>query len=183
LTDQPTLQTERLILRPFVPADAPEVQRLAGDPLIASTTLSIPHPYPDGAAEQWIAGHAGKFAGGEEVQFAVTRRAGGTLLGAIGLTGISNWHQHAEMGYWIGRAFWGQGYATEAARALLAYAFGQRKLNRVHACHFTRNPASGRVMQKIGMQYEGRQREHVKKEGLFEDCELYGILRRDFYDR
>ena len=83
------------------------------------------------------------------------------------------------MGYWIGKPFWGQDYCTKAARAMLDFGFGPWELNRIHAYHFVRNPASGRVMAKIGMQYEGLLRQHVIKWGQFEDLALYGILRSD----
>jgi [ribosomal protein S5]-alanine N-acetyltransferase len=84
------------------------------------------------------------------------------------------------MGYWIGVPYWGRGYCTEAAGALLAHAFGPLGLHRVHATHLTRNPASGRVMQKLGMRHEGRMREHFLKWGVFEDVERYGILDREW---
>ena len=84
------------------------------------------------------------------------------------------------MGYWVGAPYWGRGYCTEAARAILRYGFEELGLHRIHAQHFARNPASGRVMQKIGMVYEGRQHEHVRKWDRFEDSDLYGILASDW---
>jgi [ribosomal protein S5]-alanine N-acetyltransferase len=96
-TEQPTLLTERLRLRPFSLADAPEVQRLAGDRAIADTTLNVPHPYPDGAAEAWIETHAGGFAAGRQATFAITLRDGGALVGSIGLV-IDARSGRAELG-------------------------------------------------------------------------------------
>lgn len=177
MQERPTIETERLILRPFTLADAPAVQRLAGERDIASTTLNIPHPYPDGAAEEWIASHPERFAKGEALELAIVSRADNALVGAIGLE-INQRHAHAELGYWIGRPYWGQGYCTEAAAAVVRYAFETLGLHRVHACHFRRNPASGRVMQKIGMVYEGCQREHLLKWDAFEDVVRYGIINR-----
>jgi len=87
------------------------------------------------------------------------------------------------MGYWIARECWNRGYATEAAAALLAYAFEALGLHRVYARHFPRNPPSGRVMQKLGMVYEGRQREHVLRWDVFEDLDCYGILRSEWHAR
>ena len=84
------------------------------------------------------------------------------------------------MGYWVGVPFWGQGICTEAARALLGFGFGDLNLNKIHAHHFTRNPASGRVLQKLGMKYEGQLRQHVLKSDRFEDLFSYGILRSEF---
>ena len=176
---RPTLRTERLVLRPFRPSDAADVQLLAGAPEIADTTLSIPHPYEDGMAEAWIAGHRDRFGKGEEVVFAVQRLEDGALIGSIGLR-LRQDHQRGELGYWIGRPYWGQGYCTEAARAVLRWAFRSMRLNRVYACHFARNPASGRVMQKLGMRREGLLRAHVRKAEGFEDLVYYGMLRSDY---
>jgi len=176
---QPTLLSERLLLRPFDARDADAVQSLAGEWAIADTTLNIPHPYPDGAAEEWIATHAEAFARGKQAIFAITLRDGFALIGAMGL-GIKPVFQRAELGYWISREHWGNGYCTEAARRVLLYGFEDLGLHRIHAVHFSRNPASGRVMQKIGMRKEGVQREHVIKWGRYEDLVLYAILAEDF---
>ena len=176
---QPTLETERLILRPFRLTDAADVQRLAGDRAIAETTATIPHPYPDGAAEAWIAAHPDRFASGDSVTFALTRRDDGALLGAIGLE-INAQMQRAELGYWVGKPYWNQGYCTEAARAVLRYAFEARGLRRVFAQHYGRNPASGRVMQKAGMQPEGTLRQHTLKWGTIDDVLVYGVVRSEW---
>lgn len=175
----PTIKTERLFLRPFNLEDAPEVQRLAGDKEIASTTLNIPHPYEDGLAEKWINSHKSAFEDGKLVNFAITHRQEGYLIGAIGLN-IDSRHEFAEMGYWVGRPYWGENYCTEAARAVLRYGFKELKLNRIFARHIKRNPASGRVMEKIGMEYEGCLKKHVKKWEVFEDLMVYGILRSQY---
>jgi RimJ/RimL family protein N-acetyltransferase len=172
----PTLTTERLILRPFELSDAKEVQRLAGAKEIASTTLNIPHPYEDGVAEAWISTHQATFEGGKGVIYAICLRADGRLVGAISLMGMIKGHR-AGLGYWIGKPYWNQGYCTEAGRAVLKYGFEVLGLNRIHSSHVARNPASGRVMQKLGMQHEGTLRQHVLKWGVFEDLELYAILR------
>lgn len=175
----PIIETARLILRPFDIADAAEVMRLAGDRAIADTTANIPHPYKEGMAEQWIAKHAEIFEKDQGITWAVTRREDGALLGAISLMGMIKGHQ-AELGYWIGKPYWKEGYCTEAGRAVLRYAFQEVALCRVHASHFTRNPASGRVMQKIGMRHEGCRRRHVMKWGKTDDQELYGILKDEW---
>ncbi len=178
LLRDPVVHTERLTLRPFTIADAPQVQHLAGERDIASTTLIIPHPYEDGMAEAWIGTHQADFAAGRSVILAITSRTEGTLMGSVGLIREPE-HNRAELGYWIGKPFWNRGYASEAAKAMLDYAFGTLKLHRVYAYHYSRNPASGRVLQKIGMIHEGRLRQHTLKWGVFEDDDLYGILRSD----
>ncbi len=175
----PVLTTARLCLRPFVLADAAEVQRLAGAREIAATTLRIPHPYPDGVAEGWILTHGGAWERGDELNLAITRQADGVLVGAIGLA-LALPDARAELGYWIGVPYWRQGFATEAARAVVGYGFDVLRLERIHACHFGGNPASGRVLAKAGLVHEGTQRRHVVKWGRTEDLELYGILRAEF---
>jgi RimJ/RimL family protein N-acetyltransferase/mannose-6-phosphate isomerase-like protein (cupin superfamily) len=175
----PTLRTDRLVLRPFTPADAPEVQRLAGAAEVADTTLSIPHPYPDGAAEAWIATHGQSFERGLGLTFAVTEPPADTVLGAVGLM-LDLPNRAAELGYWIGVPYWGRGHATEATRAVLAYGFRSLGLARIHARHFIRNAPSGRVMVKAGMRYEGCHRQAILKDGRFEDTATYSILREDF---
>ncbi|HEY1011930.1 MAG TPA: GNAT family protein [Herpetosiphonaceae bacterium] len=177
--EQPALATERLVLRPFALSDAPAVKALAGAPEVARTTLNVPHPYPDGAAEDWIGRHAGFFASRQAVVYAVTLRADGALCGSISL-GIARQHERAEMGYWFGMAFWGRGYATEAARALCDFGFRSLGLNRIYAQHFAANPASGRVMQKVGMAYEGTLRQHHRKDGEYVDSLCYAILREQW---
>lgn len=147
MEDDRNIETARLLLRPFEMSDAPDVQRLAGDIAIADTTLTVPHPYLDGMAEQWIATHAPKFEAGELVNFAIVERQHGELVGAIGLT-LETAFDRAELGYWVGRPYWGLGYCTEAAASVVRYGFKRLGLNRIHARYVQRNPASGRVMQK-----------------------------------
>ena len=175
---RPSLHTRRLILRPFRPEDAPAVQRLAGAREVSSTTLTIPYPYEDGMAEKWIASHRPAFDKGRDVTFAITLRDDEILIGAMGLR-IERDQERAELGYWIGVPWWGRGYCTEAARAVVRYGFGGMGLNRIFARHFEGNPASGRVMQKIGMRYEGCLRGHVKKGRRFKDLECYALLKGD----
>lgn len=176
---QPTLNSPRLTLRPFAPTDAATVQALAGERTIADTTLNIPHPYEDGMAEDWIASHEEQFRDGSNVIFAIADKEYNQLLGAVSLR-IATALRKAELGYWVGVPYWNRGYATEAAGALLAYGFDELDLNRIAAQHLSRNPASGRVMQKLGMRHEGTLRQATMKWGEFEDLELYSILRSEW---
>jgi [ribosomal protein S5]-alanine N-acetyltransferase len=159
--------------------DASRVQQMCGDWAIASTTLALPHPYPDGAAEQWISTHAESFRQGKEVTLAITLKPGGMVIGSMALSVNKN-HNRGELGYMIAKEHWNHGYCTEAARAMMRYGFEALGLNRVQAMHFPRNPASGRVMQKLGMTKEGLLRQYVDNRGAFEDIVLYSILRTEF---
>ena len=180
MKEYPVINTLRFTLCGFTLDDAKEVQHLAGDKDVASTTLRIPHPYLDGMAEEWISKHQAEFHAERSVTFAIRKKnSESQLIGAIGLE-LHPEHEKAELGYWIGKPYWGQGYATEAAEAVLRYGFESLHLNRIEAYHFTRNLASGRVLQKIGMVHEGHLRQGIKKWGVFEDGELYAILKSDF---
>ncbi|MEC4985618.1 MAG: GNAT family N-acetyltransferase [Oscillatoria sp. PMC 1068.18] len=177
-TTQPKLATQRLILRSFSLADAPTVQHLLREKEVTVMT-AIPHPYEEGMAEKWIQTHRQDFAAEKQATFAITLESSGELCGAIGLI-INRRDNNAEMGYWIGKAYWNQGYCTEAGKAMLKYGFETLGLNRIHAAHFARNPGSGRVMEKMGMSQEGYLRQHTLKGDNYEDVVQYGILKSEW---
>lgn len=175
---QPTLTTARIVLRPYVAADGPRVEELAGAREVADTTAVIPHPYPVGGGAEWIAGHLARWTAGESITFAVTTPEDG-VVGTIGL-GISRRVNAGTMGYFIGVPYWGRGYATEAAGAVIDFAFRAVGLNRIDATYLTRNPASARVMEKLGMQPEGVFRQAERKWDIYEDVAQMAILRSDW---
>jgi RimJ/RimL family protein N-acetyltransferase len=182
---QPSLDTVRLLLRPLTPADAPAVQRLAGDKEVASTTLNIPHPYPDGAAELWIGTLPQAYDSGEAVVFGIALHDGGELVGTCGLR-LELPHARAEIGYWVGREYWGRGVATEAARRVVDLAFEHFGVWRVWATCAPQNPASRRVLEKVGMRHEGVLRRWivsplVSPEPRDSDC--LAITRDDWLER
>jgi ribosomal-protein-alanine N-acetyltransferase len=179
VAQQPVLDTDRLILRSFRLSDAARVRRLAGEWEIADTTLNIPHPYEDGMAEEWIATHKAQYDAGRLCVFAITLCDSGELIGAMSLV-ITRRFDHAELGYWMGRPYWGKGYCTEAGRAVIDYGFERLDLYRIHASYFARNPASGRVLRKLGMTEEGLLRAHVKKWDKPEDLVVLGILKPEW---
>jgi RimJ/RimL family protein N-acetyltransferase len=163
-------------LRPFGLRDAPRVQLLAGEREVAAMTALIPHPYPDGAAEEWIAGQARDQAAGREYTYAVTSSDDGTLVGAIGLRPVAT--ERENLGFWIGQRYWGRGYATAAARALIALAFGLLDIDALTASHLTRNPASGRVMEKCGMSLLRTEKRNHR--GVQEEFRVRAITRDDW---
>ena len=168
------------MLRPLTPQDAPEVSRLAGKREIADNTITIPHPYSEQQAREWLARVADLYAQGKAVVFAMQSRRGEGLVGTIGLRDIDAEHLQAELGFWVAVENWRQGYATEAARAVVGYGFEQLALNRIYAHHMVRNPASGRVLTKIGMKPEGLLRQRVRKWGVFEDVVLLALLKEEW---
>lgn len=178
MTMLPTLETARLKLRPYIESDIAELIPLIGTREVAATTLRIPYPYTQDDAEAFIemAQEPGK------IWLATTLRTDGRQIGGVGLR-VDEQHQNAELGYWLGIAYWGQGYATEAGREMLRYGFQDLGLHRIFASHFGHNPASGNVLRKLGMRHEGCQCEHLRKWDRFVDSELYGILRQEWKDR
>jgi [ribosomal protein S5]-alanine N-acetyltransferase len=176
---RPKFQTERLTLRPFVRTDAARVQLLAGDEKIAVTTLNIPHPYPDGLAEDWISIHEDEFIQRKSLILAVCLENGGKLIGATGLM-LKPEHDLGELGYWIGVPYWNHGYCTEAGSSLMEYGFETLKLNKIIAHFFQGNDASKKVLQKLGMKQESYLRRHVKHFGVYKDLIGFAILRDEW---
>lgn len=175
----PTLNTVRLTLRPFKMTDSKVVQQLANDKEIATNTENLPYPYDEYMAQQWISSHQDLFDHDELLNLAIVLRKGNKVIGAIGFD-INSKNNNAELGYWLGRPYWGKGYATEAAKRMLHYGFTELKFHRIYSCHLAQNPKSGRVLQKIGMQHEGLFREHIVKWEEYLDVENYAILQKDY---
>lgn len=176
---QPIIKTKRLTLRPFLIEDGDQVQRLAGSKDIAYTTQYIPHPYPDGYAQAWIATLEPNFEQHLQAIWAIVLSESNTLIGSIGLDFFHD-HNNASMGYWVGKEYWNNNYATEAAKGVIAFGFKVLELHRIQAKHLVRNPSSGRVLTKAGMQYEGTERESTLLRGDFETLSNYAILRKDY---
>ncbi|HEY80869.1 MAG TPA: N-acetyltransferase [Anaerolineae bacterium] len=176
---QPTLETSRLILRPFREADIPDIVALLQERDIHRMITDIPYPYSEQNAREWLAHQQKSREEGTEYTFAVMRKEDQQLLGAIKIRPDMR-HRKAEVGYWIGKPYWGRGYATETLKAILRFGFETLALNRVYATHFAENPASGRVMQKAGMTYEGAMRQAIYKNGHFRDSLIYAILREEW---
>ncbi len=179
----PRLETSRLLLRAFRADDAPVLVSELRDVEVARETLTVPHPYTAEHAQEFLANVSKRFDAGKAVTWAITERGpageeSGRIIGAVGLN-LARAHRRAELGYWIAKAHWGQGVATEASRAVIAYGFDALELHRIDAHHFVENPASGAVMRKLGMQREGRLRAMVWRDGVPRDLELYAILASD----
>jgi len=177
----PTIETDRLLLRPFQISDSSQVMALAGDRLVYETTFNIPHPYEAGVAEKWIASLASQFHEEKGVTFAITIKRDLVLIGAIGL-GATSRHRRAELGYWIGVPYWNQGYCSEAASAVINFGFSELGYHKITSRHMINNPASGRVMEKAGMMLEGVLVDELFKDGQFHTLKVYGILNSDQAD-
>ena len=179
----PILHTERLILRSFTLEDAADVKRLASDPDVAPATYFIERSYEEGAAEEWIWWCHEWLEDGERANLAITLRMDGTLIGTVELTfRIHLPYNDASLGYWIGKPYWNCGYATEAAKAMVAYGFREHDLDLIYADYFNLNPASGRVMQKIGMRYAYDLPKDPEDDSS-KDMIRYKILKSEFIEK
>jgi ribosomal-protein-alanine N-acetyltransferase len=175
----PTLHTDRLRLRPFAQADAQAIFALQSNPIVLRYWDSP--PWKDRArAERFIAVCKQMEHEGSGARLAIERAADGAFIGWCCLIEWNPDYRSATMGYCLDEAAWGKGFATEAAGALLQWAFGALELNRVHAQTDTRNTASSRVLEKLGFVREGRLREDCIVDGDVSDSWVYGLLRREW---
>ena len=158
----PRIETDRLILRPPEMSDAAPMSRYAGDYDIACMTSLIPHPYPKPAAEMWVLTRRAAWDKTENRNLVIQTRPGAGPGEMCGMAGIFRRGDAApwEIGYWIAKPFWGRGFATEAGLALIAYARNELQTDKVTAGHYEDNPASGRVLEKLGFRYTGGAKEH-----------------------
>jgi ribosomal-protein-alanine N-acetyltransferase len=175
----PTLHTARLELRPFADADADDLFALHSSAHVLRY-WDAP-PWGERArAERFIAACRQLAAEGAGARLAIGRASDGAFLGWCGLTRWNPDFRSAALGYCLRDAAWGHGYATEAARALLQWAFATLDLNRVQAEADTRNAASARVLEKLGFLREGTLREDCVVNGEVSDSWVYGLLRREW---
>lgn len=173
------IETERLILRSLTEHDANRIEELAKDYDVVRTTLSIPHPYPKGSAKDFIKRVDEEENKGKFIGLSVIEKKSTELIGVINLS-LTTQHQRGELAYWIGKPYWNKGYGTEAAQAMVVYGFEKLLLNKIFAASFTSNPGSFRILEKIGMTYEGTLKQHVIREGNYYDLAYYGILKENF---
>ncbi|MGA8245461.1 MAG: GNAT family protein [Nocardioides sp.] len=175
----PTLQTERLVLRPFTDADGDALYAMHSNAHVLRYWDSP--PWTERArAERFVAACRQMADEGTGARVAIEGVCDGAFIGWCGLSRWNSDHRSASLGYCLDEAAWGHGYATEAARALLHWAFDTLDLNRVQAEADTRNLASARVLEKIGFVREGTLREDCVVNGKVSDSWVFGLLRREW---
>jgi RimJ/RimL family protein N-acetyltransferase len=175
----PTLSTDRLRLRPFAATDADALWSLHSNPRVLRFWDSP--PWTDRArAERFLAVSREMADEGTGVRLAIDRLADEEFVGWITLSRWNPTYRSASLGYCFHEAAWGHGYATEAARAVLRWAFDTFDLNRVQAETDTRNLASARVLDKLGFVREGTLREDCVVDGEVSDSWVFGLLRREW---
>lgn len=174
-----SLETRRLILRPFVSDDAEQLTALLQDLEIHRWTGSIPYPYSIDDAHEFIEIRAKADEDGSTFGWAITQKNSGELIGSIGLHDVQPEAGRAELGYWLGEPYRGSGYTTEAARRVVSWSFEVLDLYRIQATFLPGNGASASVIRNIGMQEEGLMRGYGLKNGERIDLYIYSVLQID----
>jgi [ribosomal protein S5]-alanine N-acetyltransferase len=169
------LETERLFLRPWRMADEEALVRHANNRKVwINLRDHFPHPYTREHAREWI----GRSLAAPSPQTNLAIEHAGEFIGSIGLVPLSDVSRFtAEVGYWIGEAFWGRGFAAEALRRFTDYAFESFSFERLEGWVFATNPSSARVLEKAGYEYEATLRRSAFKDGQFLDCHVYVRFR------
>ena len=173
---QPSLQTTRLRLRPFVADDAPTIAQLAGTSEIAVSTISVPHPYSVTAAKTWVAGLPHLYRTGAAIHFALSLRDSKQLIGSIAIRKIDEKNSNAELDLWIGQPWQRQGFATESMQAVLNFAFVQLSLHRLYSYHIAGQIGPETFLKKLGFHQEGKLQDALRKSGKFQDIAISAIL-------
>ncbi|MEU8227746.1 GNAT family protein [Kribbella sp. NPDC048915] len=168
------------VLREFRTTDLDDYLAIAGDDRV--TTWMAFDSYDRAKAEQTLAGIVERSAQPDRPDYmlAVTRPDDDRVIGFARIAPSGAWA--AKLGYAIGADHWGHGYATDAARVLLRFAFGPLERHRVTAAIGPENAASVAVVKRLGFTYEGQLRQHVFTNGAWRDSLLYSILRQEFTD-
>jgi len=178
----PVLSTDSLTLRPFAREDLPEILVLVQEREVAATTLNIPYPCGEAEINDWFQLQRRELEEGKGLRWAVRLTTSDELIGAMKLATHPE-YESAELGYWIGKPYWGRGFASEAAQKVVNYAFSTLELNRIEAHAMVENIGSVKVLRKLGLQEEGYHPQMIKKWGEFKDVKTYGLLREQWLNR
>jgi RimJ/RimL family protein N-acetyltransferase len=174
------LESSRLLLRPPEAGDVKAIAAQMGDWDVVKNLARAPYPYTEDHARDFIARQEDGRAKGADYVFAVTRKACGVL---IGMCGVHLREKGFEIGYWLGRDHWGNGYATEAAAEVLAFAFRNLRAEEIEAGWYQDNPASGRVLEKLGFRPDGVGLRDCAARGERVLCNLVIMSRAEFGQR
>ena len=178
----PHLSTARLLLRALEMGQAEALSRLANGPKIADNTANIPSPYTLKIAQVFIDAMEAKYRAGELLSLGMHEHASGELVGIVSLR-LNPRHRYGHLGGWVAAHCRNQGYAAEAASAVTDFGFTELGLQRIGSQCFGRNKESARVMEKIGLRFEGCMREAFLKNGVFEDLLGFAVVREDWERR
>jgi RimJ/RimL family protein N-acetyltransferase len=170
------IDTDRLILRSPIAADAAPISALLENWNVAHWLVRVPFPYRVEHAAAWVERSIQERAAGVGWPYLILRRDDNVLMGCMDIS-IEGDARGGTLGYWLGEDFWGGGYATEASRAIIGFAFDILKLNEVNASALPENARSMRVLEKAGLIHIGRQVEDTVERGRV-DTEAFALQRK-----
>lgn len=169
------LQTSRLLIRPLLESDLAAVFACYDHPEVGRYCAPVRWPDMD-HAHRWFNRRAGDIAAGFAEQFIILNKASNAVIGTCVLFRIDTTNRNAEIGYALGRDYWGAGYVNEAVTALIDHAFGELNLHRLNAVIDPRNIPSAKALLRLGFRHEGTQRQSYVDAGEFVDSGLYALL-------
>lgn len=173
-----TLESNRILLMCFKKEDAYRIAELANNEELANI-LGLPHPYKIDIAQEWIATQPELIKMGIEYPLTIIDKQVKEIVGTITIR-VDKKNNKGELGYWIGRDFWGKGYASEAVNRMIEFGFIELHLNKIWASAISRNIASIKVLEKSGFQKEGTLRQNKLLLDTYEDVDVFGLLRCDY---
>lgn len=168
------LETERLVLRPYGQDDAPAVAELLNDPVMADFLMVVPQPFAEFDARQLVKAAWRRLTTGRGFDLLIAPRGGGAPVGSVGI-GLHDEGSRGELGFWIGRAHWGQGYASEATARMVAFARDALEVPRITATATVGNAASRRVLEKLGFVETGRGEKQMPSTGETREAILFEL--------
>ena len=179
--DRFEFETERLFIRNYKRADLEDFIEVTSQPEIQPTTYGIPVPYTKKYAKKWMKFVRENIRMKQAFEFAVFLKENHTYIGNVGLINVSFLHNHADISYYIDKDMWNRGFATEAAAMMMDFGFEKLGLYKISGLCMRSNPASKRVMEKLGMKFEGTMRGELLKKGKYYDLDRYSILKEEYY--
>lgn len=176
----PVLKTERLVLRPLRASDLDDLFEYTQDEETARYVTWNANQTIE-QAEQFLNYVLSNYDQGKEAPWAIVWKETGKMIGTIDFIHLLlDDNKQTELGYALSRQFWGKGIVTEAVARVMAYGFEELKLERIQARCMEQNIGSARVMEKVGMTYEGTLRRLIFIKGAFHDVKMYAILRDEY---
>lgn len=174
------LETDRLVLIPISEDDAEDIYQNVKEYDIARWLINLPHPYPKDGAIKFIREAKELMKKGNSYELAIRLKSNGELIGVMTLCKVDKKNKNSELGYWIAKKYWNIGLATEVGFKVLEFGFNVLKLERIFAKCVPENEASKKVMEKIGMEYEGTMHHEILKENKYLDMSYYGIIKEEW---
>lgn len=172
------ISTRRLFLRKFEPSDASDFSDLLQDKDVSSTTLMLPYPCNLSVSQNIINKYIEEQKTQKAIRWAITIKANKILIGGLRLVPNPDFDS-AEIGFWIGKKYWGKGFAFEAAEKVCDFGLNKMLLNRIEAHAMPENISSIKLLKKLGFKKEGYHPQLVKKWGVYKDVITFGMLKEN----